>query len=74
MINNVYTIYNKKSCRYGDVMAFPTDDFAIARIKEFNGIKEDEHELCRIGTIDIESGVLSTINPIRIPFNLELNV
>lgn len=74
MTNNVYTIYNKHSCRYGDVMAFPTDDFAVARIKEFQGIKEEEHELCRIGNIDIETGVLKTESPVRIPFSTPLNV
>lgn len=70
MTNNIYTIYNKKSGRYGDVMTFPTDDYAVMQISKYNGISEDEHELCRIGTIDIETGIVCSEAPVRVPFTV----
>ena len=68
MTNNIYTIYNKLSGRYGDVLTYPTDEFAVNSISKFNGINSDEFELCRIGTIDIESGIVNSEAPVRIPF------
>lgn len=68
MTNNVYVLYNKESLRYGDVMAYPTDGFALARLQE--GLKPSmlsELELCRIGTIDIDTGVIvPSGSPVRI--------
>lgn len=74
MTNNIYTIYNKKSGRYGDVLTFPTDDYAVNQISKFNGISEDEHELCRVGTIDIETGVICSEAPVRVPFTISSDV
>lgn len=74
MTNNIYTIYNKKSGRYGDVMTFPTDDFAVSQISKFNGISEDEHELCRVGTIDIETGIICSEAPVRVPFTSSVDM
>lgn len=71
MLNNVYVVYNRLSCRYGDVLAFPTDSFAITRCcREFqrSGIDLSEVELCRIGAIDVETGLLRADSaPVRIP-------
>lgn len=67
MKNNVYVLYNTLSCRYGDVMCYPSDGFAVKRITET--LKSDvlkELELCRIGTIDIDTGVLNSCAPVRI--------
>lgn len=69
MTNNIYTLYNKHSQRYGSVMNFPNDDFAINEMsKGLNGINDEEYELCRIGSIDIESGVVNSESPVRINF------
>lgn len=69
MTNNLYTLYNKRSQRYGNVMTFPNDDFAINEMsKAPNGITDDEYELCRIGTIDIESGIVNSEAPVRVTF------
>lgn len=77
MTNNVYVVYNTLSKRYGDVVAYPSDSFALARLQpalSANGSQLSEFELCRVGTIDIESGVLSPINPVRIAWtDLTLN-
>ena len=69
MVNNVYSIYNTLSRRYGDVVAYPSDAFASRRLKEVFTDKPEllsELELCRIGTLDIDSGVLTPHAPVRI--------
>lgn len=72
MKNNLYTIYNKLSLRYGEVMTYPTDAFASMAISkivanpkcEFN---LSEIDICRVGSIDIETGVITPESaPIRI--------
>lgn len=73
MTNNIYTIYNKLSGRYGDVMTYPSDEFAVHSISKFNGINSDEFELCRVGTIDIETGCICSEAPVRVPFTTEPN-
>lgn len=69
MLNNVYTLYNSLSCRYGDVVAFPTDRFAITRLSDSLGERKQEIEVCRIGTLDISTGVLTPMPPVRISWN-----
>ena len=69
MENNVYVVYNTLSKHYGDVMAYPSDAYALARLQPVlssNGSKLSEFELCRVGRIDVESGVLTPSNPVRI--------
>lgn len=68
MVNNVYVVYNTLSKRYGDVVAYPSDSFALARLQKILSAQSDlsEFELCRIGSIDVESGVLSPAAPVRI--------
>lgn len=65
MKNNVYTLYNRLSNRYGQIFSFPSDGFALARLVE-SGIRTDEEELCRIGTVSIETGVVEPCEPVRI--------
>lgn len=74
MKNNLYVLYNKESLRYGDVMAYPTDGFALSRLHE--ALKPEvlrELELCRIGTIDIESAQVEPCSPVRIAWR-EVNL
>ena len=72
MKNNLYTIYNKLSLRYGEVKAFPTDAFAsMAFSKIASNPQADldlsEIDVCRIGSIDIETGVITPeVAPVRI--------
>lgn len=73
MTNHVYTIYNTLSKRYGDVMSFPNDSYAVARLVENSNIKQHptEFELVRVGSIDIETGRITPCDPIRVALPLE---
>lgn len=69
MKNNLYVLYNTLSCRYGDVMAYPSDAFCVARMVDAEGkgfVTRSETEICRVGSIDVETGVVDTINPVRL--------
>lgn len=72
MKNNLYTLYNKLSLRYGEVMTYPTDSFASMAISRIASnpqanIDLSEIEVCRIGSIDIETGVIiPEVAPVRI--------
>lgn len=68
MLNNVYVVYNTLSKRYGDVVAYPTDSFALARLQKVLSQQSDlsEFELCRVGSIDVDSGVIEPCAPVRI--------
>ncbi|QCS37292.1 hypothetical protein [Tortoise microvirus 80] len=55
------------SSRYGDVCSFPSDAFAVARIKE--ALKPEmisEIELCNVGFIDVDTGIIEAHAPVRI--------
>lgn len=70
MKNNIYVLYNNLSKRYGDVICSPTDEFCRQVVQK--GLSSPdinllEYELCRIGSIDIETGVLESFGaPVRI--------
>lgn len=69
MTNNVYVIYNNLSRRYGDVMAYPSDAYASQRMAEIiqrGAMPYKETELCRVGTVDVDSGVITPCDPIRV--------
>lgn len=71
MKNNVYVFYNNLSGRYGEIVAFPSDGFALARVQPT--IKPDQLEevqLCRVGSIDVETGELKTEPPVRIAWRV----
>lgn len=65
MNNYVYVLYNTLSKRYESVMSFPSDGMAIHRLSTA-GIDKKEFELCRVGSINIESGVCDTYAPVRL--------
>ncbi|QCS36817.1 hypothetical protein [Tortoise microvirus 10] len=74
MKNSIYCLYNVLSQRYGDVVCFPSDAYAVQRLRE--SLKPEqliELELCNLGYVDIESGILETHAPIRIPIPEELS-
>ena len=72
MKNNLYTIYNKLSLRYGEVMTYPTDAFASMTISKLVSnpkceLDLSEIDVCRVGSIDIETGVITPeVAPVRI--------
>lgn len=61
MKNCVFTLYNNLSCRYGDVMSYPTEGFAqkvlSTQLPKMN-MDLSEYELCKIGEIDVLTGVI----------------
>lgn len=80
MKNNLYVIYNNLSKRYGDVIASPTDEYCRQVVQRSLTSNQDinllEYELCRVGSIDVETGVIESFGaPIRIDWlvNLEKN-
>lgn len=72
MKNCVFTLYNNLSCRYGDVMSYPTEGFAqkvlSTQLPKMN-MDLSEYELCRIGDIDVLTGVIEPCAVKRIPWN-----
>ena len=71
MTNGLYCLYNKLSLRYGDVVAYPSDGFASARVTDMakrGAFVLNETELVKVGEIDIENGVVSALSaPVRVP-------
>lgn len=76
MKNNLYVLYNKLSKRYGDVMAFSSDDWAIHNVQSVVEKSEDGKidylELCRVGEIDVETGVVTPEPPVRIAWRMQV--
>lgn len=76
MKNHLYTVYNTLSARYGDVSAYPSDSFAIRRVQTVltqQGFSLDEFELCRVGTIGIENGVIEPCAPVRLTWEQKVD-
>lgn len=75
MKNIIYCLFNRLSCRFSDVMAFPTDGFAVKRlVEQFSkrGETLDEITLYKIGEIDISTGINTSCPPVPIPWNMTL--
>lgn len=73
MKNEVFCLYNSLSLRYGDCFVFPTAGFAKARVNELAKAKRidlSENELCRVGTIDVSTGLITPCAPERIPLDI----
>lgn len=64
MKNYVYVLFNSLSGRYESVMSFPSDSMALHRLS--SNVDKKEYELCRVGSIDIESGVVEPCPPVRL--------
>ena len=73
MTNGLYCLYNKLSLRYGDVIAYPSDGYASARVTDMakrGAFVLSETELVKVGSIDIETGVVTALPaPLRVPLN-----
>lgn len=65
MTNTIYTLYNRLSCRYGDVFAFPTDGFAVRSLmQEGQSIiakHPEDYELWKVGSCDVETGEIALL-------------
>lgn len=75
MENQLYVFYNTLSKRYGDVVAYPSDGFMLHVIQP-KIAKEDLAvlEMCRIGSINIDTGVITPSSPVRVAWRIEENV
>lgn len=68
MENRIYCIYNKLSQRYGDCYCFASDALAVRRLPMapmYKGVI-DEIEICRVASVDIETGLVTPEAPVRI--------
>lgn len=69
MKNKIYVMYNTLSKRYGEVFAAASDDMAEKnKRKQMERFEEDmsDYELVKIGVIEIETGIITPCDPIRI--------
>lgn len=72
MKNFLYVFYNTLSNRYGDVVAFPSDGYALARVQpSIKPEQLEEIQLCRVGSIDVLTGKVETEPPVRIAWRVE---
>ena len=69
MKNYVYVLFNNLSKRYESVMSFPSDSMALHRLS--GNIDKKEYDICRIGSIDIESGEMVPESPVHLIWNEE---
>ncbi len=67
MKNYIYVIYNNLSNRYESVMSFPSDAMALHRLS--SNVDKKEYSLCRIGSINIETGEVISELPVRLIWN-----
>ena len=71
MTNNLYSIHNTLSARFGDVVAYPSDGYALARIQsafKAHGDSLTEFQVFNVGSIDIETGVVVPCSPRPLPW------
>lgn len=64
MENCVYVMFNKLSKRYESVMSFASDEMCIHRLK--SNVDLEEYDICRVGKINIDTGVIIPENPVRL--------
>lgn len=72
MKNYVYALFNNLSKRYESVMSFPSDSMAIHRLDK--NVDHVEFTLCRVGSIDIESGEMECITPVHLIWETNENL
>lgn len=69
MQNKIYVLYDKLAQQYLNVSTFATDAVAVYEMqKMFEKTPEaqERFELCRCGAIDIQTGVVTSENPVRL--------
>lgn len=64
MENCVYVMFNKLSKRYESVMSFASDEMAIHRLK--GNVDLEEYEICRVGSVNIDTGIITPCPPVRL--------
>lgn len=77
MVNKIYSLYNRLSKRYGDVVAYPTDAYAaheISFLLSKNPSMSSEISLYCIGEVDISNGTVSPIPPYEVELSVQQTV
>lgn len=77
MVNKIYSLYNRLSKRYGDVVAYPTDAYAsheVSFLLSKNPNMASEISLYCIGEVDISNGTVSPIPPYEIELSTQNTV
>lgn len=84
MTNNLYVVYDNLGKRYGQCYAFPSDGYALVELRPAFSVTNrqtgqlDEirtksnlsrYEVCNVGTIDIETGVIKSSAPVRLDWS-----
>lgn len=84
MTNNLYVVYDNLGSRYGQCYAYPSDGFALVELRPFftardrqSGVVDDSqtrsnlsrYEICRVGTIDVETGIIVSQPPVRLKWS-----
>ena len=62
----LYVFYNKLSNRYESVISQPTDAVLINIIQHSGKFDREKYDVCKIGIIDIDSGIVESNAPIRL--------
>lgn len=71
MKDHIYSLYNVLSKRYINVMSFPSDGMAVHQLSRTKDLDKKLFELCRIGSIEIETGVMEPCPPKRLDWEAE---
>lgn len=71
MENQIYIFYNKLSLRYEGVFSFPTDAVCMARLSKKGSFDRSELEVCKVGSYNLETGVITSFSPVRLEIPLE---
>lgn len=71
MVNQLFVVYDKVSQRYGSVHVFATEEQANrylppAIVEKYHTL--GDYELCHVGSIDPETGVIETFPAKRVPW------
>lgn len=73
MENGIYCLFNVLSCRFGDVMAFATDAYALKRLNDMlnDGKLANKTELVlyKIGALNMATGENIPCIPTPIPWD-----
>lgn len=62
----LFVFYNKLSNRYESVISQPTDAVLINVIQHSGKYDREKYDVCKIGTIDIDSGIVESSAPVRL--------
>lgn len=88
MVNRLYVVYNTLSKRYETVYASASDllmtrtfcdqlrlnNYIARKTERFSDVRDiKDFELCYCGEIDIETGVVTGVNPVRLDLPADLD-